>query len=286
MRAKNKRRFVWTLIGLFIVVFAIFIYIKYYNSFSGYNQKYTYYGGIPAFLPLGKEVFVDLNGDGKTEKIYYGKDDFRINDKSYSDVERIKYGVFMNNPSTDSFILTDINTSDNQYEIGLISEGPSADPTVSFFSFNGGKLIEIGDIPIPQHYLETCFDTNGFVNGELRLSVLQTWYAPVQWELTSKNRFLLVTPDIYYPSQDYGTSDKLPVMLKIELPIYKNIDDTVSSGTIKPQEVIFTATDNKSRCYIEGKDGTKGWFLIDGYSNITDLKIEAQDVFDNLFIAD
>jgi hypothetical protein len=235
---------------------------------------------IPGFIEVGKNVTVDLNGDGKNETVYYGLEDFKVNGVSYKDL--IQYNVYENNPLSDNYIITDIQTSDSQREIGLMVAGPSNDPAAVFFTYNGEKLVEIGSIPSEINNLSETFDGKGNIFGTLRLSILQTWWAPAEWELSSNHVIQLKEQSVYYPVQ----YTDLPIKLNVPLPIYENAGDTEPVTTLNPQEVSLTATDNKNWCRVEGSDGTKGWFRIDNFSTVTDLGTDASSVFSNLCMAD
>lgn len=233
-----------------------------------------------AFYPLGKEISVDLNGDGNNEKVFYSTDDFRINDVSYKDTIE---NVYWNNPLADNYLLTDIDSSNKQKEIALLTDGPSDDPEAFFYTFEDDKLIELGSVPSAFADLDTAFTGDGIIHGKLRLNVLQTWWAPAAWQLNPDSTITLCEQKLYYPLQ---YTDSAPVMLKVELPIYKNIGDAKNFAVLEPQEVTFPATDNKNWCAIKGKDGTKGWFRIEEFSWLPDIEMHAEQAFDNLCMAD
>lgn len=233
-----------------------------------------------AYYPLGKEIAVDLNGDGQTESVYYGPDDFRVNDLSYKDTIE---NVYWNNPLEDNFLITDINSSDSQKEIALLTSGPSDDPEAFFYTFKKDQLVALGSVPSAFSDLDTAFAGDGLIRGNLRLNVLQTWWAPAAWQLNPDNSITLVDQELYYPLQ---YQDAGPVMLKVDLPIYENIGDSKTFAVLAPQEVTFTATDNKNWCAIEAKDGAKGWFRIEEFSRLPDIEMYAEQAFDNLCMAD
>jgi hypothetical protein len=235
----------------------------------------------PGVIGVGKHVSVDLNGDGKDEAIYYGLDDFKVNGASYKKL--IQSNVYENNPLGDNYIISDINTSDSQMEIGLRVDGPSDDPETFFFTYDGKKLLELGSIPSAIDDLTRAFNGKGSIYGILRLNILQTWYAPAEWALNANQTIKLKEQSVYDPIH-YDTD--LPVELNVPLPIYQKLGDSKPAATMEPQNVKLTATDNKNWCMVEGEDGTKGWFRIEGYSTVSDLGIDASSVFSNLCMAD
>lgn len=227
---------------------------------------------------IGTTITEDLNGDGDPEKIYYGPDDFRINEVSYkADIQKDVYG---NNPAEGDFCITDINQADSRKEIGLRAEGSGNGPAVFFFTLIEDKLVSLGSVTTIGEYFELIYDGKGKVSGDLKLDILQTWWARADWVLTDDNRLEPVPSEIYYP---YPYTE-YPVTLKVSLPIYKNPGDSESIGQIKPQAITLTATDNAAWCRIEGADGMAGWFRVTGFSTIADLSLDASAVFDNLFM--
>lgn len=165
-------------------------------------------------------------------------------------------------------------------KIVLKVEGTSDDPEAYFYTCKENKLVELGSIPSEVKVLD--FDGKGSVEGILRLSVLQTWWAPAKWGFVNDGTIAQKNQALYYPKQ-IGNE---PVMLLEELPVYKEIGDNETT-TIKPQEVNITKTDNKNYCYIEAKDGTSGWFKIENFYKVVDLDSKpATDVFTNLVMAD
>ena len=223
---------------------------------------------------LENTVEVDLDGDGKNEKVFYSLDDFKINDVSYKkDIETL---VYEDNPDEYSYIIVDLDKSDNQKEIVLKSEGPSDDPSAHIFTYKNG-LVKLGGLPAFVSYYDS-FDGKGNIYADVRLDILQTWFAPETWSLKN-NEIVRNTDHIYYPRPR-------TVTLKVDLPVYKDMNSKETT-IIKPQKVTITQTDNKQFCYLEAEDGSKGWFKVKGYSELPDLdNAHAWDAFDGLIYAD
>lgn len=227
-------------------------------------------------INLGETVSVDLDGDGKLENIYYSLDDFKINEVSYKkDIE----DVYLDNPDQHTFIVVDLDKKDNQKEIVLKVEGPSDDPVAHFYTYKNG-LIKLGKAETALSY--TSFDGDGNFYGDVRLDILQTWFAPETWSLKN-NKIVRNADHIYYPNQYIGSK----VILKKELPIHENLTDSTEPIIVKPQEVKITRTDNKKFCYLEATDGTAGWFEVADFFKIVELDNEiATNVFEGLCMAD
>lgn len=233
------------------------------------------------FYPVGKEVSLDLNGDDNKEEIYYGMDDFTIDGKSFKD--EVLESIDLESPETDDFLITDINASDEQKEIGIMIMGPSDDYEVFFFTYEKKKLQYIGRVPSIIEDLASTFDGKGRITGNMRLQILQTWFAPTTWELSEDNEIVLVPQELYYPVE---FSWQEQVSLNEPLPIYEKRDDKEPSATIMPQEVNFLATDDERWVEIEGEDGVRGWFKVENFDEIVDLGKPSMEVFSNLSMAD
>lgn len=237
---------------------------------------------IASFYPADQEVFAHLDNDGSEEKIFFSANDFRINEINY--FNEVEDDFYLNeSPDLDRFILVDLNTSDGQREIGLQVAGPSDDPETFFYAYQNQQLIKLGTVPDTSDQLDEMFDGQSHINGLMRLSLLQTWFAPATWQLTAANTIELVPDQIFVPKLYEGMG---PVTLKIPLPIYENRGDGPPSATLQPQEVEFTATDDIQWVQIKAADGSIGWFKIEEFDYITDVSLHAGDVFDNLFSAD
>ena len=227
-------------------------------------------------VKLGETVSIDLNGDGKLESIYYSLDDFKINDVSYKkDIE----DVYWDNPNQYTFIIVDLDIKDNQKEIVLNVEGPSDDPAAHFYTYKNG-LVKLGKAETALNYMS--FDGEGNLYGDVRLDILQTWFAPEIWTLKD-NKIVRNTEHIYYPNQYIENR----IILKEELPVHENLTDSKQPTIVKPQEVKITRTDNKKFCYLEAEDGTTGWFEVTEFFKIVELDNKiATDVFEGLCMAD
>ena len=243
---------------------------------KGVERTTSSENSIAREIAIGETIRIDLDGDGKAEKVFYSLDDFQINDISYKkDIE----DVYLDYPNEQTFIIADIDKNDKQKEIILKVEGPSNDPAAHFYTYKNG-LIKLGMAATSLNY--NSFDGEGNVYGNVRLDILQTWFAPETWSLKG-NGIVRNTDHIYYPIQFVGSR----VILKEELPVYESLTDRKQKTTIKPQEVKITRTDNKDFCYLEAADGTTGWFEVTEFFLMVDLGNKpATDVFDGLFMAD
>jgi hypothetical protein len=228
-------------------------------------------------ISLGERIYSDLNGDGNYESIYYGLDDISIGLESYK--HKIENDIYDNNPHKEKYILVDIDVDDNQKEIGLMVEGPSNDYITFFYSYDGVNLLELGSVPFLVDNLKEQLDEGGNVYGKMRLQILQTWFAESRWRLVD-NKLVHMLEKLFDVSSDQTHN------LLVELPLYRNIGDENIYTIMTPQQVKFLLTDNKNWCKLKGEDGSEGWFRIEEFHYLPDLKLYSQEVFDNLNFAD
>lgn len=240
------------------------------------NSVVTEYAG-------GQEVSVDLDGDGKEEKVYYGEDDFRINGVSYAEVNEDDFGVIDNSKGIDDWLfhrpsldfrIVDIDKSDKQKEIVLYDAGPSDDPCNYIYTYNNG-LVKVGEVST--YIANNSFDGKGNMKGRVgSYDGLQKCFLDMTWKLEN-NKIVEKYSEVGYYNDN---------VLNEELPIKENITDEKENLIIKPQTVKIRPTEKENYFYIEGEDGTKGYFeVIDG--GITALgNKDRLEVFPDLAIFD
>lgn len=148
--------------------------------------------------------------------------------------------------------------------------------------YNGERLEYLGSVS--SNVEVDDFDGNGSISGDLRLNILQTWWAPAKWEFDGNGNVVLKEQYMYYP---YQPEEGNEVVLLRDLPVHENLTDSKQPTIVSPQKVRITKTDNKQFCYLEAEDGTKGWFMVNDFWKIGELdNISETEVFDNLCLAD
>lgn len=231
----------------------------------------------------GSSIEIDLNGDRTKERIVMDdKGDLKVN--GIADIEFLDYAVSNPPNSPESVLIVDINRADSQKEILFYNEGPSFDPECNFYIWNGDmQYIGTAFTALNLENVEPQIKGDGYIQGELRLNVLQTWFANAQWELNKNNEVHLIQQLKFVP-----TSAQREYQLLKPIRVYKRYPHA-QAAIVQPQKVRITATDNHSSCYLEAEDGTKGWFLLFSSWSVVDLNyndVHAAEFFDGLSYAD
>ena len=218
-------------------------------------------------LPVGNEVSVDLNGDGRAETVlvdlkqneYDASYTLSIDHKDYTSTLQ-QPGIYFDSPQNE-FAITDLDTGDGLLEIALPDDGPSSDPHTLFLRWDGTALHSLGEVYGKVNYRDLVFDGMGTISSTMRLSVLQTWFAPVLWRVNAVGEFGIVHQDLYYPIQ-YGQPQTITALK--ELAAYADRDPE-SECTALPVGTKFTltATDNAHWVQCTDETGTQFWLRLD-----------------------
>lgn len=228
----------------------------------------------PLVVDVGSTVSVDLNGDGSAEEVFYDAEAVDYSMEQTLTVNGVDYlaaahsqGFYSENPATDCYCITDIDTSDGLLEIAVMDYGPSSDCTTSFFRYDGTGLTYIGwvnDLAASSElygWLIT-FNGDGTVSSTIRLSVLQTWFAPASWTVPeSPGAFDVIPQTLYYcvPSFVVSVTTIAPVVAYTDM-------DASSEKSVLPLGTVLslTATDNESWVLAEPEDGSGVWIHLGG----------------------
>jgi len=250
----------------------------------------------PGLYPMGEPLVADLNGDGKKEEL---RVEILPSEHEYQDVQisvtingtnytRVVEEAYGENPDTKQYYLARLDMEEAWVAIGLRYDGPSADPQMHLYRYTDQLefLNIVGGYPYEEEgeLRGAVVDERGVLHNGTNLQIFQTWSAPVEWRWTEDDVLEMVEQDIYYPYQ----WEEQEIYLLCELPVYEEPGEkekSASIGVLTPQKVRITATDNEHWCYLEGEDGTVGWFYVDGYYDIPDVGLTAPEVFAGLLYA-
>lgn len=224
-------------------------------------------------------AYIDMDGDGKTERISLSADSDDGSISSSYDSYVLKVG--------DSHIkgwaeelhndIWALSLDGEQILLALYEDGPSADPLTTLFAYANGSVRQIGAFGDD---IRHCEIENGIIKGTERHDVLQTDWIKAEWGIDSKGRLERVSHETY----DFTALNT--IILSKPLPVYTEPDEGSESRILKSQTVKFLKTDNTfSWIYAEGGDGDSGWFEVDGLE-IKGLGLDYYEVFEDLNFAD
>lgn len=258
--------------------------------------------------PMGEEVQVDLDGDGKletltitTKQVEQKSGDSRWKETVLSSLvidgkEFIKKNAAESNslnvpnvvlytPEGEHYFLADLNASDGKLEIALLDYGPSYDLTTTYLRYENSQLTSLGTVPGFPDQDSSILDGKGNVTTPGRLSLLQNWQAPFVYQL--KGNALEKAPQSWYTPIDQSEQQ---VVLKKAIKLYTKPDQKAQATTAQPNQAVtaFPATDNKHWVQVQLADGTEGWFYMEDSATIVsgNQKYTEMEVFDNLNMTD
>lgn len=216
----------------------------------------------PLLLRVGEEIGIDLDADGMAERILVeavedelGWNQYKLTINGIDQTDAV--GLYSENPDLNFYAVTDIDPGDSRLEIALAYEGPSYDPSTTFLRYESGALSSLGEVygMVTEDHL--TFPGDGLISSFMRLSVLQTWYAPVQWRIGEDGLLMDIPQELYAPFADSVAPTKTA---KKELAGYADRENhdlrvCIEAGT----EFTFTATDNI--CWVQCKavNGEEFW---------------------------
>ncbi|PKM73407.1 MAG: hypothetical protein CVU91_05630 [Firmicutes bacterium HGW-Firmicutes-16] len=251
----------------------------------------------PLIVKAGNSVTVDLNGDGKEDEVYYEPDEdtysilhLSVNGTDYAG--SVYDQEFYSDNLEGAYCITNIDASDNMLEIAIMDYGPSDDCITSFFRYDGNDLIYLGNVSglIASSYSDKSdltFNGDGTISSYVRLSVMQTWFANVDWQLADTGRFEVVPTDLYYPTSESGCD--VTALADIYLYVI-NSDSSAKTVLTAGAALKLIATDNLQWVLAETSDGKECWIHLDSeYGQMvetTDGYKYSSEVFSGLCIAD
>jgi len=206
----------------------------------------------PILVPMGETACADLDGDGSAEEICVsivpdadGWDSVQLllNGEDRTDSIYIDGETWFDCPDTGFWAVTDVYSADNLLEIAIQDLGPSDDYYTNFFRYEGGEIYSFGGVEglIWNSYSNSSdlsFDEDGFVRSYMRLDVLQTWYADVQYEIAPRGVLDVV------PRETYEALVPTEVTVIAPLCAFNSKGDTAYETLETGTALTLTATDN------------------------------------------
>lgn len=247
--------------------------------------------GVCKLYPCNEEFEIDLNSDGVMERILYTIKEGEDFDSAELTVEDKFHLIDM---PIESFLICDIDTSDNFLEIGVSSTGWSSDYATDFLRYDNGELYYLGCVGdsvdgaaefnfslVDSFGKPLTVNGDGTVTAAKRLSIFQSWYANSTYKLN--NDILEEVQDMYYPYGEELKDDFNGVSSKIydenwpasytskDINLYTKPDTSSETVAFAAQKFAATATDNKNWVYLTGEDGTSGWLYYENNNTYDDF---------------
>lgn len=242
-------------------------------------------------LDVGEETSLDLDSDGEKETLLVeivtdpeGWQHYTVSINGSDLMEPL--GLYFDYPDTERYSVVDLDTADSFLEIALADNGPSNDPNTTFLRYENGTLTSLGQVYGKVTEEDLVFRGDGTIASTMRLSVLQTWYTPVDWQIGQSGAFEPIAQELYYPIQTEDTPVKTAVK---ELAAYEEMSlDSARSSAAIGTEMTFLATDNKEWVHCEDASGTRFWIHLDESGQQVELVdgSYAWDGIEGLSIAD
>jgi hypothetical protein len=226
--------------------------------------------------------YLDLDGDGKAEKITLKADEEYKDLYEYMSLDNFileagdssvkKFGETVYND------IWAVSLDGKEILIEIYEDGPSDDPITTFYAYREGALQYVGEIPY--YNLELTFE-DGIINATIRKDVLQTDWIKTKWFMNDNGMIEMEE------QEEYEFTSLNDITLYKELPVHKTADASSETTIIKPETVHFVKTDDTFNwIYVEAENGMAGWIRKDG-PYVDELNEIYTDVFgETLIFAD
>ncbi|WP_052045086.1 YARHG domain-containing protein [Caloranaerobacter azorensis] len=242
-------------------------YRKTHEKHENYKTNYDVY-------PCNKEINIDINGDGKTERILFeleNMSNYKLHINNL--VIEGELGNYSNN-----FAIVDIDKNDNFKEIIISDYGPSNDYVSYFYCYDGQNIIKMGQTEGLFEY-GIKIDGMGKLSARTRSKILQTWFFDKYYTLSKEHKLIEVPQDIYITNYD--------VFIKRPIKLLKNRGNSDDYFILNEgRKVTIVGTDDKEWCLVETKTGERGWFAVDEFLIIRNEGLDAYKIFGGLCYAD
>lgn len=210
---------------------------------------------------------VDINGDGKIERIEYTAADLLESVQTITlKINEIETSFIASNPSLD-FNIIEINIKDKFKVIDIFEDGPSGDPKSTLFIYDGKTIQKIGELQADEYNLDglskiwTPFDTISFLDPKINLGWTemndrqQLIYKQIdkRSSLNKRYRISVAQDSVNSPRRIYKTLDSDPYGEDFIAEV--RVGDEVTVTDIKKQDSKEVAL------RIKLDDGKEGWMI-------------------------
>lgn len=225
-------------------------------------------------------AYVDLDGDDVAEKVSFIAED---EGNTYDIVPDAHFVLKVDDSALDGWaenLYNDIyavSVDGEEILLALYEDGPSSDPETLLYAYRDGKLQKVGEL---ENDIRYCRIEDGFIYGAGDGQVIQSIWVDAKWRIGEQGELEWVEQDTY----EFTIQND--VTLLVTLPVHSAPDMDSESHEVQPQTVKFIKTDSTfTWVYLEAEDGDSGWFKVERGYFVTELRMDSQNVFDNLILA-
>lgn len=164
--------------------------------------------------------------------------------------------VVPGNNSSGTFTAVDLDTSDSYKEIAVYDEGPSSDPTTSFYLYDGTTITLMATTPGMVEQM--TFDGQGGMTTLTRAQTLDTWFYRDNYQLQADHTLVRIPRDFYEREQPTGE-----VIVRSEIAARVSPTNAATAFTLhRGEPATILGCDEIAWCKIENVDKKIGWFSI------------------------
>ncbi len=248
-------------------------------------------------ITLNSETRFDLDGDGSEERVCYSvipaalngnvwsaaQPSLTINGEEHLDLY-LDNLIYMEDPEVTSYYIVDLNKGDSYREVAITDWGYNDLLVTHYFRYDQGNVTYLGTIPGFPGDHTTVFYGDGRVEARTQLEVLQTWFAPMLYQLQGD---AIIRPEGQLTQPD---CEGMSVTLLRDIVVYTEPD--LNSPTLilaaNTAPLTFGYTDGKHWVELFTADGGYGWAYFSDFATLVSGEEQIlvwEGVFDGLFMA-
>lgn len=222
-------------------------------------------------------VLIDMDGDGRAEKISLSRDPEAPEEAGYLPYDCYQLQAERSKVTGKAVYLSNrilaFSPDGSRIFLALCEDGASEGPETFLFTYASGEFQETGRLPDDIRY---CTIENGTIlTSRVRYDSMIPLYVKELYRLNTEGMLESESQEIYDVAACSGE-------LMVSLPVHDSPGSEIVYY-LEPQSVTLTKIDSTGQwLYLEGENGEEGWFLTDGDkgSRIVELNLESSEVFE------
>ncbi len=262
-----------------------------YEVLEGLKPEYSYTGGFMKGVNLGEGINMDLNGDDTADEVVFDVEEssdyvqvpsLTINGVDYSKVFEDNQCYF--DYPYNQYVILDIDSADENFEIAVQDYGMSDDPVTYFFRYDGEQVIYLGYICDRISDLYIVNHGDGTVSARELMGIFETVRIQVTYELDG-DRLVRQMKDLYTVVYESGNTGKTVLR---ELTAYADMSlESEKISLSKDDKIKVLATDDVEWIQIEDANGTICYIHMAAFCTIDSdgTEVDIYDAFDPVILA-